>query len=151
MQVSGTGLYSCLNQHEVNIGSSLYTGALFRFLMVPCSQRIRKITRKENKEKITKIAELLFSIWDKKFKKKARGIDGVKQMLNLTTLWSYLSLFLLSQKYCLWNLPSLFELQNCTAYQDRGWKMLLFLAWPSGPRKPNTAFTEPLTKLAYGV
>lgn len=55
-------LLCCLNQHEVNIGISLYTGAMLRVLMVPCSQRVTNIMMKENKEKMTKMAELLFFV-----------------------------------------------------------------------------------------
>lgn len=55
----------------------------------------------KDNEKIMKMIELLFSKTKIKFKRKARHIDGVKQVLNLTTLWSHLSLFPLSQKYCL--------------------------------------------------
>lgn len=101
MQVSITGPYTCLSHYEVNIGSSSYAVTVFKFLKDTTSQRIRKIIMKDNKEKIMKMIELLFSKTKIKFKKKARRIDGVKQVLNLTTLWSHLSLFPLSQKYCL--------------------------------------------------
>lgn len=100
MQVSITGPYTCLSRYEVNIGSSLYAVTLFKFLKDTTSQRIRKIIMKDN-EKIMKMTEMLFSKTKIKLKRKARHIDGVKQVLNLTTLWSHLSLFPLSQKYCL--------------------------------------------------
>lgn len=57
MQVSVTGLYTCLSHYEVHIGSLLYTLTIFKFLKDSSSQRIKKIIMKENKEQVIKIIE----------------------------------------------------------------------------------------------